>query len=93
VGALFADKLIALLRSPAALTPDHVWELAVELLERADLGHHGDEAQLAEDLVWDIMVSYQDGKRTPPPGLRALADRLRLAPEPAALEPVREEAK
>jgi hypothetical protein len=81
LGARFADMLLGLLRSPPATPTEAVWELAGELLERADLGHHGDEAQLAEDLVWDIMGNYRDTKRTPPRGLRDLADRLRLAPD------------
>jgi len=78
----FADMLIGLLRSPPALlASEAVWELAGELLERADLGRHGDEARLAENLVWDIMSSYRETRRTPPRGLRALAERLRLAPD------------
>jgi alpha-amylase/alpha-mannosidase (GH57 family) len=85
LGARFADMLLGLLRSPASVPADEtVWEVAAELLERADLGKHGDEALLAEDLVWDIMGSYLESKRTPPRGLRALAERLRLAPEAAA---------
>jgi alpha-amylase/alpha-mannosidase (GH57 family) len=82
LGVRFADMLIGLLRSsPAVLASEAVWELAGELLERADLGRHGDEARLAENLVWDIMSSYRETRRTPPRGLRALADRLRLAPD------------
>jgi hypothetical protein len=78
----FADMLLEILRSPpAVLAGETVWEVATELLERADLGRHGDEAQLAEDLVWDIMSGYRDSRRTPPRGLRALAERLRLAPD------------
>jgi hypothetical protein len=79
LGAGFADMLLELLRSPPV--GDAAWEVAAELLERADLGRHGDEAQLAEDLVWDLMSGYLDSNTPPPRGLRALADRLRLAPD------------
>src|SRR5206468_3200358 len=45
ISARFSDMLLDLLRSPpSALATEAVWELAGELLERADLGHHGDEA-------------------------------------------------
>jgi alpha-amylase/alpha-mannosidase (GH57 family) len=89
LGARFADMLLGLLRSPASVPADEtVWEVAAELLERADLGKHGDEALLVEDLVWDIMGSYLEDERTPPRGLQALAERLRLAPQTPAAEAI-----
>jgi alpha-amylase/alpha-mannosidase (GH57 family) len=78
----FADLLLGLLRSPAAVQGhESLWEMAAALMDRADLAGHDDEARLAEDLVWDLISQHREAKRTPPRGLRALADRLRLAPE------------
>jgi alpha-amylase/alpha-mannosidase (GH57 family) len=80
LGGHFTTMALNLLQSNA-MNGEPAWELAGELLERADLA---EQAQLVEDLVWDHMAQLRDSKRPWPKALRAIADRLRLAPEAEA---------
>jgi alpha-amylase/alpha-mannosidase (GH57 family) len=79
LGRCFTTMTLALLQSP--INGEPAWELAGELLERADLA---EQAQLVEDLVWDHMAHLRDSKRPLPKALRTIAERLRLAPEAEA---------
>jgi hypothetical protein len=76
MGGDFTRMTLALLQSP--IGGEAAWELAGELLERADLA---EQAQLVEDLVWDHMAQLRESKRTLPRALKAIAERLRLASE------------
>jgi hypothetical protein len=78
--ALFTRLLLRLLQANAPQLDAGVVEAAERLIERSGLTSDTEQMHLAEDLVWDTLVHHRAHGKTPSAGLRALAERLRIAP-------------